>query len=138
MSNILITGTAGFIGFHLAKFLLNDGFNVYGYDGFTNYYDINLKYDRHNILKKYPNFFGIEGMLEDNKKLDDLSKEIEPDIIIHLAACVGGLYKNINYKKEMFEDNFLINFNVLKASIPFFLVFSCAHINLLIFCAQRD
>ncbi len=40
---IFITGSAGFIGFHLAKLLLSEGFNVYGYDGLTDYYDINLK-----------------------------------------------------------------------------------------------
>jgi UDP-glucuronate 4-epimerase len=43
MKNILITGTAGFIGFHLAKLLLNDGFKVHGYDAFTSYYDIKKK-----------------------------------------------------------------------------------------------
>ena len=66
---ILITGTAGFIGFHLAKFLLKDGFQVHGYDGMNDYYDINLKHARHNILLKNPSFTATEGMLEDNNKL---------------------------------------------------------------------
>ena len=46
MKNILITGTAGFIGFHLAKLLLNDGFKVHGYDAITSYYDIKIKIDK--------------------------------------------------------------------------------------------
>ena len=47
MYKILITGTAGFIGFHLAKLLLNEGFKVHGFDGMTNYYDVKLKQKRH-------------------------------------------------------------------------------------------
>ena len=47
---VLITGTAGFIGFHLAKLLLKEGFKCHGYDGMTDYYDVNLKQARHNIL----------------------------------------------------------------------------------------
>ncbi len=115
MSNILITGTAGFIGFHLAKLLLDDGFNVYGYEGFTNYYDINLKYDRHNILEKYPNFFGIQGMLEDNKKLDGLSKEFEPEIIIHLAAQAGVRY-SIDNPRSYINSNIIGTFNIMEVA----------------------
>ena len=54
---IFITGTAGFIGFSLAKFLLDKNHTVYGYDGITNYYDVKLKRSRNEILKKYKNFF---------------------------------------------------------------------------------
>ena len=50
MKNILVTGAAGFIGFHLAKKLLKDGFNVIGIDNINDYYDVNLKYDRLNEL----------------------------------------------------------------------------------------
>ena len=52
MDTILITGTAGFVGFHLANNLLNKGYRIIGYDGITDYYDVNLKKDRHEILKK--------------------------------------------------------------------------------------
>tara|TARA_Y100001970_G_scaffold7364_1_gene8422 strand:+ start:3411 stop:4343 length:933 start_codon:yes stop_codon:yes gene_type:complete len=54
--------------------------------------------------------------LRDYTKTKHYISDLSPDIIIHLAACVGGLYKNINYKKEMFEDNILLNFNVLKVA----------------------
>ena len=52
----LITGTAGFIGFHLAKLLLKEEWIVHGYDGLTDYYDVNLKKKRNSILLKNPNF----------------------------------------------------------------------------------
>ena len=68
---ILITGTAGFIGFHLASILLKDGHRVHGYDGLTTYYDVTLKKNRHNILLKNKNFSSTEGMLEDFSKLDN-------------------------------------------------------------------
>ena len=61
MNKILITGTAGFIGFHLANLLLKDGFEVHGYDGMTDYYDITLKQKRHNILLDDTNFTATEG-----------------------------------------------------------------------------
>jgi UDP-glucuronate 4-epimerase len=56
MKKVLITGTGGFIGFHLAKLLLKEGHIVHGYDGMTDYYDVNLKKDRHDILQKNSNF----------------------------------------------------------------------------------
>ena len=62
---VLITGTAGFIGFHLAKLLLKQGFKVHGYDGITDYYDVNLKHARQNILLKDENFSTTKGLLED-------------------------------------------------------------------------
>ena len=61
---IFITGTAGFIGFSLSKFLLENNHNVHGYDGITNYYDIKLKQNRNKILKKYKKFSSTKGMLE--------------------------------------------------------------------------
>ena len=60
-----ITGTAGFIGFHLARRLLDDGHTVVGYDGITPYYDVALKRRRHEILGERPEFQAVEAMLED-------------------------------------------------------------------------
>ena len=115
MKNILITGTAGFIGFHLAKLLLNDGFNVHGYDGVTDYYDVNLKYARHNILLKNPNFTATEGMLEDNEKLDTLANEFQPDVIVHLAAQAGVRY-SLENPRSYINSNIVGTFNVMEAA----------------------
>ena len=65
---IFITGSAGFIGFSLSRYLLENNHTVYGYDGLTNYYDIELKKNRNKILKKYSKFHFTKGMLE-NKNL---------------------------------------------------------------------
>ena len=66
---ILITGSSGFIGFHLAKKLLESGNNVHGIDSMNNYYDVNLKNSRLKILKKYKNFSFTKTKLENKKKI---------------------------------------------------------------------
>ena len=60
---VLITGTAGFIGFHLARLLLAEGFRVHGYDGMTDYYDVALKQRRHAMLLQHPQFSADEALL---------------------------------------------------------------------------
>lgn len=65
MKRILVTGSAGFIGFHLSKLLLDEGFEVHGFDGMTDYYDVNLKRRRHQMLFQNARFSATEGMLED-------------------------------------------------------------------------
>jgi UDP-glucuronate 4-epimerase len=110
---VLITGTAGFIGFHLAKILLNEGFIIQGYDGMTDYYDVSLKQDRHKILLKNPNFTTTEGMLEDNDKLSSLSKEFQPDIIIHLAAQAGVRY-SLENPRAYINSNIIGTFNIME------------------------
>ena len=113
MTKILITGTAGFIGFHLAKKLLKNGFRIHGYDGLTDYYDKKLKYDRQNILLQNPNFTTTEGMLEDNEKLEDSSKIFNPDIIIHLAAQAGVRY-SLENPRSYINSNIVGTFNVME------------------------
>ena len=88
----LVTGTAGFIGFHLAKRLLEDGHAVVGFDGMTRYYDPALKEARNGILERYPEFTFLAGMLEDAGALRRAADLAEPDIIIHLAAQAGVRY----------------------------------------------
>ena len=110
---VLITGTAGFIGFHLARLLLDNGFKVYGYDGMTEYYDINLKYARHNILLKNPNFAATEGMLEDNEKLNEIADKFQPDIIIHLAAQAGVRY-SIENPRVYLDSNITATYNIIE------------------------
>lgn len=87
-----VTGTAGFIGFHLAGRLLADGHEVVGYDGITPYYDVELKRRRHAILAGQPGFRAVEAMLEDAASLNAAAAEAKPDIIIHLAAQAGVRY----------------------------------------------
>ena len=64
MEKILITGTAGFIGYHLANLLLAEGYVVKGYDGLTDYYDVDLKKYRHSLLDEHRSFRYTEGLLE--------------------------------------------------------------------------
>ncbi len=91
----LITGSSGFIGFHLAKKLLKLGLDVVGLDNHNDYYDVNLKLDRKKYLsglKVEGNFNFIEGDLVDRSLLRDTFKNFKPDIVINLAAQAGVRY----------------------------------------------
>jgi len=113
MKKFLITGTAGFIGFHLSKLLLGEGHKVHGYDGMTDYYDVNLKKERHNILFKNINFSASEGMLEDYSELEKISSEFQPDIIVHLAAQAGVRY-SLENPRAYIDSNIVGTFNVME------------------------
>lgn len=92
MTQFLITGSAGFIGFHLARRLLEDGHNVVGFDALTNYYDPALKRKRNAILKAFPGYHFIEGALEDRRALMRAVEKSVPEVIVHLAAQAGVRY----------------------------------------------
>ena len=115
MKRVLITGTAGFIGFHLATLLLSEGFRIHGYDGMTDYYDVTLKQRRHGMLLQDPNFTATEGMLEDQAKLDSVADDFEPDVIIHLAAQAGVRY-SLENPRAYLESNVIGTFNVMEAA----------------------
>ena len=115
MKRVLITGTAGFIGFHLATLLLSEGFRIHGYDGMTDYYDVTLKHRRHGMLLQNPNFTATEGMLEDQAKLDSVADDFEPDVIIHLAAQAGVRY-SLENPRAYLESNVIGTFNVMEAA----------------------
>ena len=110
---VFITGTAGYIGFHLAKLLLKEGFKVHGYDSINDYYDINLKIARQNILLKDKNFSTTKGLLEDNHKLNEVADKFEPDIIIHLAAQAGVRY-SLENPRAYIDSNIIGTFNVME------------------------
>jgi len=89
---LLVTGTAGFIGFHLARRLLADGHVVIGFDGMTPYYDVRLKQARHAILARSNGFTAVTGMLEKGDELARAADLAGPEVIVHLAAQAGVRY----------------------------------------------
>ncbi len=109
----LITGTAGFIGFHLAKRLLDDGHFVTGFDGMTPYYDVRLKERRHAILSRSNGFRPVIGMLEDKAALDQAAGIGEPDVIVHLAAQAGVRY-SLENPKAYVDSNLIGSWNILE------------------------
>ena len=112
---VLVTGSAGFIGFHLSRLLLAEGFEVRGYDGMTDYYDVALKRRRHAMLQQDPNFAAIEGMLEDQAKFDALADAFQPDVIVHLAAQAGVRY-SLENPRAYLDSNVIGTFNVMEAA----------------------
>src|ERR1700712_3621871 len=102
----LITGTAGFIGFNLARRLLDEGNFVVGFDGMTPYYDVALKEKRHAILARSNGFKPVIGMLEDKAALDRAAELAEPDVIVHLAAQAGVRY-SLENPKSYVDSNFV-------------------------------
>ena len=110
---IFITGTAGFIGFSLARTLLENNHNVCGYDGITHYYDVKLKKNRNKILKKYKKFSFIKGMLENNDLLKKTIVNFRPEIIIHLAAQAGVRY-SIDNPRAYLSSNIMGTYNIIE------------------------
>tara|TARA_Y200000002_G_scaffold131739_1_gene108556 strand:+ start:39745 stop:40752 length:1008 start_codon:yes stop_codon:yes gene_type:complete len=110
---ILITGTAGFIGFHLANLLLKEGFQVSGYDGLTSYYDVNLKKKRNDILFQNSKYSFTHGMLQDFNKIDKLFNDFQPEIVIHLAAQAGVRF-SIEDPRSYIDSNIVGTFNVME------------------------
>lgn len=112
--NFLITGTAGFIGFHIARRLLTEGHEVTGVDGFTPYYDLSLKHARHALLKRESGFHEIVLMLEDQDRLARAVTDARPDIVIHLAAQAGVRY-GVENPRAYIKSNLFGTFNLLEA-----------------------
>src|SRR5699024_6064884 len=93
---VLITGAAGFIGFHLSKKLLDKGFDIHGVDNLNDYYDPKLKKDRLKQLKKYNNFFFYEEDIQDKNFMRTLFSDNNFEIVVNLAAQAGVRYSLIN------------------------------------------
>ncbi|MFI4933388.1 MAG: NAD-dependent epimerase/dehydratase family protein [Caulobacterales bacterium] len=110
---ILVTGAAGFIGFHLARRLLDDGHEVSGVDGLTRYYDPALKAARLALLKARNGFAFDEVMLEDMEGLSRAVQGANPEVIVHLAAQAGVRY-SLENPRAYVDANLVGAFNVLE------------------------
>ncbi|HUB63801.1 MAG TPA: NAD-dependent epimerase/dehydratase family protein [Methylocella sp.] len=109
---ILVTGSAGFIGFHMARRLLDEGHDVVGVDGFTPYYDRRLKLRRHEILTERPGFSGHVVMLEDFTSLQKIYGG-GFDAVCHFAAQAGVRY-SLNNPRAYVDANLTGTFNLLE------------------------
>jgi len=110
----LITGAAGFIGFHLAKKLLEGGHEVIGLDNINDYYDPQLKYDRLALLEPNANFQFLKRDLVETQAVMDIITGSKPDRVIHLAAQAGVRY-SIDNPRAYVDSNIVGFLNILEA-----------------------
>ena len=118
MRKALVTGSAGFIGYHLCQRLLAEGWQVLGLDGMSDYYDVTLKQRHHQMLLQSPGFRAVEGLLEAPGLVRGLVEEFRPDVIVHLAAQAGVRY-SIDAPRSYVEANLIGTFEVLEAARAF-------------------
>ena len=112
---ILVTGTAGFIGFHMARRLLAEGHAVTGVDGVTDYYDVRLKRARRSLLLAHEAYADHELMLEDADRLWAAAEDARPDAIVHLAGQAGVRY-SLENPRAYVDSNLVGTFNLLEAA----------------------
>jgi UDP-glucuronate 4-epimerase len=110
---VFVTGSSGFIGFHLSKKLLEKGHSVKGFDSMNKYYDVKIKKARLKILKKYKKFSFTKNKLENKKILTDSILRFKPTVIIHLAAQAGVRYSIENPKAYM-DSNITGTYNIIE------------------------
>ena len=110
---IFITGSSGFIGFHLSRSLLEKGISVHGFDSMNNYYDVKLKKSRLKILKKFKKFTFKKNNLENMKILKKSIFKFKPNYIIHLGAQAGVRY-SIDAPMKYISSNIIGTFNIIE------------------------
>jgi len=111
---ILVTGAAGFIGFHLSQRILENGGRVVGFDNVNEYYDVRLKEARLEILAQYPEFTFVRGDLADASAVSALFEDYRPEVVVNLAAQAGVRYSITNPEAYM-HSNMMGFFNILEA-----------------------
>lgn len=109
----LITGSAGFIGYHLSKHLIQNEYEVIGIDNLNNYYDVNLKISRLRSLKKNPTYKHYNIDINNFDKLDKIFDKFKPTFVIHLAAQAGVRY-SLKNPKAYIDNNIIGFFNILE------------------------
>lgn len=110
---VLVTGSAGFIGFHTSSKLLQAGATVLGVDNFTPYYDVSLKEARNDMLSNHPEFSVARISIEDKDALREAWAEFRPDVVIHLAAQ-AGVRHSIESPGDYIGANLIGTFNILE------------------------
>ncbi len=115
MKHALVTGSAGFIGYHAAARLLAQGWRVTGLDALSDYYDVTLKQRRHAMLSKHSGFTPVIGRLEDPGRLMALFARTRPSLVIHLAAQ-AGVRHSIEAPRDYVEANLIGTFDLLEAA----------------------
>ena len=103
---LLVTGSSGFIGFHLSRKLLSQSHQVFGIDNHNNYYDVNLKLERKKELIKHKNFNFKECDLINKNDLENIFNKFEPEIVINLAAQAG-------VRSSSLLSNYYLDSNIL-------------------------
>ena len=110
----VVTGGAGFIGFHLSKKLLEEGAEVVGFDNLNDYYDVSLKKDRLEILEQYEHYTFVKGDLADKGDVLALFEEYRPHIVVNLGAQAGVRY-SIDNPDAYMQSNIMGFFHILEA-----------------------
>ena len=115
MRTALVTGSAGFIGYHLSARLMDQGWRVIGLDCLSDYYDVRLKERRHAMLARAPGFTPVIGRLEDPGRLMDLFATHRPELVVHLAAQ-AGVRHSIDAPRDYVEANLIGTYELLEAA----------------------
>jgi UDP-glucuronate 4-epimerase len=114
----LVTGSAGFIGYHISQRLLDEGWNVIGIDCISDYYDTVLKETRESMLLQNPSYRSVHSKVEEPGLLMKVFEDERPEIVIHLAAQAGVRY-SIDNPRAYLESNIVGTFELLEAARAF-------------------